>query len=95
MAREAIEVLKECEAFLEGHFLLTSGRHSDRYLQCAKVFQDAHLKDDALTILYQICHTNYGLRGAVNVYINTAAYFSGDVNAGTLARMMREMNIGR
>ena len=22
------EVLKECEAFLEGHFLLSSGRHS-------------------------------------------------------------------
>ena len=25
MAREALEVLKECEAFLEGHFLLSSG----------------------------------------------------------------------
>ena len=24
MAREALEVLKECEAFLEGHFLLSS-----------------------------------------------------------------------
>ena len=60
-----------------------------------KVFQDACLKEDALSILYQICHTNYGLRGAVNVYIDTAAYFDGDVNAGTLARMMKEMNIGR
>ena len=32
MARESIEVLKECEAFLEGHFLLSSGRHSGAYL---------------------------------------------------------------
>lgn len=24
---------------LEGHFLLTSGRHSDKYMQCAKLFQ--------------------------------------------------------
>ena len=24
---------------LEGHFLLTSGRHSNRYMQCAKLFQ--------------------------------------------------------
>ena len=35
MAREAIEVLKECEAFLEGHFLLSSGRHSGAYCQMA------------------------------------------------------------
>jgi orotate phosphoribosyltransferase len=25
---------------LEGHFLLSSGRHSDRYFQCAKLLQD-------------------------------------------------------
>lgn len=27
------------EALLEGHFLLSSGRHSDRYCQCAKLLQ--------------------------------------------------------
>lgn len=35
MSREAIEVLKECKAFLEGHFLLSSGRHSGAYCQMA------------------------------------------------------------
>ena len=35
MAREALEVLKECVAFLEGHFLLSSGRHSGAYCQMA------------------------------------------------------------
>ena len=35
MAREALDVLKECEAFLEGHFLLSSGRHSGAYCQMA------------------------------------------------------------
>ncbi len=34
-----IEILKECDALLEGHFLLTSGKHSDRYVQCAKVLR--------------------------------------------------------
>ena len=29
----------ECGAMLEGHFLLSSGRHSDRYLQCALIQQ--------------------------------------------------------
>ena len=31
----AVEILKECEAFLEGHFLLSSGRHSSAYCQMA------------------------------------------------------------
>ena len=34
-----LEVLQQTGVLLEGHFLLTSGRHSDRYLQCARVFQ--------------------------------------------------------
>lgn len=34
-----IEILKECEALLEGHFLLSSGKHSNRYCQCAKLMQ--------------------------------------------------------
>ncbi|MBQ4441841.1 MAG: orotate phosphoribosyltransferase [Bacteroidales bacterium] len=34
-----IEELKQSEALLEGHFLLSSGRHSDRYCQCAKLLQ--------------------------------------------------------
>lgn len=60
-----------------------------------KVFQDADLAEDSLNILYQICQTNYGLRGAVNVFVNTAAVFGEDISAGNIARMMREMNIGR
>lgn len=34
-----IDELKNSEALLEGHFLLSSGRHSDRYCQCAKLLQ--------------------------------------------------------
>ncbi len=36
---EIMEIFKETNALLEGHFLLTSGKHSDRYFQCAKVLQ--------------------------------------------------------
>jgi len=36
---EILNFFKESEALLTGHFLLTSGRHSDRYFQCAKVLQ--------------------------------------------------------
>lgn len=34
-----IDILRECGSLLEGHFLLTSGKHSDRYCQCAKLLQ--------------------------------------------------------
>jgi len=36
---EILKLFKQTEALLEGHFLLTSGRHSDQYFQCAKVLQ--------------------------------------------------------
>ncbi|WP_032120551.1 orotate phosphoribosyltransferase [Clostridium amazonitimonense] len=34
-----IDILKESGALLEGHFLLSSGRHSNKYCQCAKLLQ--------------------------------------------------------
>jgi orotate phosphoribosyltransferase len=36
---QVIRLLRESGAMLEGHFLLSSGRHSDRYFQCAKLLQ--------------------------------------------------------
>lgn len=32
-----LSMLRSSEALLEGHFLLSSGLHSDRYIQCAKL----------------------------------------------------------
>lgn len=57
------------------------------------VFGDIVTDQDAIEILYRICRTNYGLRGAVNVFINTAAVFE-QITAYGLTQMMREMNIG-
>ena len=36
---QIISILKSTEALLDGHFILTSGRHSSTYFQCAKVLQ--------------------------------------------------------
>ena len=35
--KESLKILKETEALLEGHFLLSSGLHSEKYIQCAKL----------------------------------------------------------
>jgi orotate phosphoribosyltransferase len=37
---EVLAEFRACEALLEGHFLLSSGRHSAHYLQCARVLMD-------------------------------------------------------
>ena len=34
---ESLKILKETNALLEGHFILSSGLHSDQYVQCAKL----------------------------------------------------------
>lgn len=36
---EALEIFTSSGALLHGHFLLTSGRHSDSYMQCAQVLR--------------------------------------------------------
>jgi orotate phosphoribosyltransferase len=37
--KEVLELFRQSGALLEGHFRLTSGLHSNRYLQCALVLQ--------------------------------------------------------
>lgn len=37
---EIMKVFQMCNAVREGHFILTSGLHSNRYMQCALVLQD-------------------------------------------------------
>ncbi len=45
---EILNIFKKSGALLTGHFLLTSGRHSDRYFQCAKVLQYPEYTEDSL-----------------------------------------------
>lgn len=45
------EILKEAGVLLEGHFLLTSGRHSNRYLQCAKIFRNTKYSEELCAAL--------------------------------------------
>ena len=45
-----IDILKEVGALLEGHFLLSSGRHSNRYCQCAKLLQYPDKAEEVLSV---------------------------------------------
>ena len=39
---DVLAEFRASKALLEGHFLLSSGRHSAHYLQCARVLMDSH-----------------------------------------------------
>lgn len=49
-----VEVLKEAGVLLEGHFLLTSGRHSDKYLQCARIFRNTKYSEELCNALAEL-----------------------------------------
>jgi len=40
---ESLKILKETNALLEGHFVLSSGLHSSKYIQCAKLLSFPHI----------------------------------------------------
>lgn len=46
---EIIRIFEDSGALLSGHFRLTSGRHGDRYFQCALVLQHPHYTE-------KLCH---------------------------------------
>ncbi|WP_040197035.1 orotate phosphoribosyltransferase [Candidatus Soleaferrea massiliensis] len=46
-----LEILKEAGVLLEGHFLLTSGKHSNKYLQCAKIFRHTKYSEELCAAL--------------------------------------------
>ena len=48
---EILSIFKSTNALLNGHFLLTSGRHSDVYFQCAKVLQFPEYTEQLCTII--------------------------------------------
>jgi orotate phosphoribosyltransferase len=40
--KESLIILKETSALIEGHFILSSGLHSSKYVQCAKLMSKPH-----------------------------------------------------
>ena len=52
-----IEILNKIEAINEGHFILSSGLHSNCYIQCAKIFSNPELADKLCCDLAQKIHS--------------------------------------
>ena len=44
--KDSLKILKETNALLEGHFVLSSGLHSAQYVQCAQLLSKPHKAKD-------------------------------------------------
>ncbi|NLX62982.1 MAG: orotate phosphoribosyltransferase [Tissierellia bacterium] len=48
-----MEMLRESGALLEGHFLLSSGKHSDVYIQCARLLMYPDKAEKAISLIVE------------------------------------------
>ena len=66
---ESLKILKETNALLEGHFILSSGLHSKQYIQCAKLL--SHPKK-AEKICASLCETFYSTFNNIDIVLSPA-----------------------
>ena len=66
---ESLKILKETNALLEGHFILSSGLHSKQYIQCAKLL--SHPKK-AEKICASLCETINSTFNNIDIVLSPA-----------------------
>jgi orotate phosphoribosyltransferase len=85
---EPLEILNKLGALQTGHFRLTSGRHSDRYMQCARLFEHPSESED-------LCARLAGafLRGGTSADTVAGPALGGVIMAYEVARALGARNI--
>lgn len=82
----AEDILRQSEALMEGHFILTSGRHSQQYMQCAKILQYPAFAEELAAGLAEMYADE-----AVEVVIGPAT--GGIILAYEVARQLKARNL--
>lgn len=70
MPEDVLEEFRSCEALLSGHFVLSSGRHSAYYLQCARVLMNPDRAQRLAVALAQKIPRE--IRRSINVVVSPA-----------------------
>ena len=78
---ELLDIFRKSSALLEGHFILSSGLHSDRYVQCALVLQHPRLAE-------QLCSELAGKLRHLEVSVVAAPALGGVLVAHEVARAL-------
>ena len=57
--KKSLNILKKTNALLEGHFVLSSGLHTSKYIQCAKLLSFPHIADKVCKSLSKKIKKNF------------------------------------
>jgi orotate phosphoribosyltransferase len=85
-----ITLFKQHNALLEGHFLLSSGLHSDKYIQCALVLQYPELAEKIAMLLFEEIKKQSDLWQKINVVISPA--LGGIIIGQEMARVIKTLS---
>ena len=85
-SRELLKLLQETGAMLEGHFLLTSGRHSNMYIEKFRVLENPRALDEVCKAMSEIVQNQ-------NVDLVLGAAIGGILIAGGVGRHLAVKHI--
>lgn len=80
---QIIAILKAANVMRDGHFILTSGKHSDHYMQCAQLFQYPGHSEQLCHALVETLDANH-----IDIDITVGPAVGGIVMAFEMARQL-------
>jgi len=86
--KKSLSILKKTNALLEGHFVLSSGLHSPKYIQCAKLLSYPHLAKDICESLAKKIKKNF-----VKIDLILAPAMGGVIIGYEIGRLLKKETI--
>ena len=86
--KKSLNILRKTSALLEGHFVLSSGLHSLKYIQCAKLLSYPHLADKICKSLANKIKKNYR-----NIDIILAPAMGGGIIGYEIGKILKKETI--
>jgi len=88
LPKKSLSILKKTNALLEGHFVLSSGLHSSKYIQCAKLLSFPHIANKICQSLSKKIKKNFK-----NIDVILAPAMGGIVIGYEIGRLLKKETI--
>ena len=86
--KKSLSILKRTNALLEGHFVLSSGLHSSKYIQCAKLLSFPHIANKICQSLSKKIKKNFK-----NIDLILAPAMGGIIIGYEIGKLLRKETI--
>ena len=88
LPKKSLSILKRTNALLEGHFVLSSGLHSPKYIQCAKLLSFPHIANKICQSLSKKIKKNFK-----NIDVILAPAMGGIIIGYEIGRLLKKETI--